>query len=348
MSVVGPGAALPREAGASSRWAVRVRWLRRWGISVMSLTGGLLALFVFRREVPHVGYIVGYLLLLWLLFGLVSQIRQTFTASEKRSRRLVVTAVDYTIQTLFHGILLFLLPPYFASTTFSSVNAVFFALLVGLAVLATFDPWYSALVHPRPWFHGVFFLVSTFGALNLALPLVGVPTGLALILSAWLAVTALAPAVCRAGGWGWRRGVGVTASVAMLAAVGVHIERAAIPPAPLSLVRGALTWDVGNVDAIEPVAGPIPAQALRERGLLAYTAISAPAGLTQRVRHVWRHGGDVVSVVDLAPVRGGRREGFRTWSRKTAFPADSTGRWSVDVATASGQLIGRLSFRVVP
>jgi hypothetical protein len=52
--------------------------------------------------------------------------------------------------------------------------------------------------------------------------------------------------------------------------------------------------------------------------------------------------------VSLSPVRGGRREGFRTYSRKTAFPADPVGRWTVDVTTSAGQLIGRLSFRVIP
>jgi hypothetical protein len=52
--------------------------------------------------------------------------------------------------------------------------------------------------------------------------------------------------------------------------------------------------------------------------------------------------------VDLSPVRGGRREGFRTYSRKAAFPADPAGRWTVDVTTSSGQLVGRLSFRVTP
>ncbi|MGH7355330.1 MAG: DUF2914 domain-containing protein, partial [Candidatus Rokuibacteriota bacterium] len=39
--------------------------------------------------------------------------------------------------------------------------------------------------------------------------------------------------------------------------------------------------------------------------------------------------------------------GFRTWSRKTSFPRDPVGRWTVDVVTDGGQLIGRLSFRVV-
>ena len=52
--------------------------------------------------------------------------------------------------------------------------------------------------------------------------------------------------------------------------------------------------------------------------------------------------------IELTPIEGGRREGYRTFSRKTAFPGDPAGPWTVDVTTASGQLIGRLSFRVVP
>ena len=92
----------------------------------------------------------------------------------------------------------------------------------------------------------------------------------------------------------------------------------------------------------------VSAAEVRQRGLVAYTAIYAPAGLRQRVSHVWRHKGRVIETVGLSPVLGGRREGYRTYSRKTSFPDDSEGRWSVDVVTASGQLIGRLRFRVVP
>jgi hypothetical protein len=296
---------------------------------------------------PNVGWIVGYLLLLWLLFALLTQVRHAFSMSDKRSRRLVVTAVDYTVQTLFHGILLFLLPAYYASTTLTSLNAVFFLVLVAMAVLATFDPWYGAIVHPRPWLHELFFLVSTFGALNLALPLVGIPPHVALVGSAWLSVVALAPALCRRGGWGWWEGLGVTVSVAMVAAVVAHAARAAVPPVPLSLVRSAVAWNVGSIESLEPVTGAISVREARARGLFVYTAIAAPAGLTQPVRHVWRHG-DAVDTVALSPVQGGRREGFRTWSHKTSFPADAPGRWSVDVATASGQLIGRVRFRMVP
>jgi hypothetical protein len=81
---------------------------------------------------------------------------------------------------------------------------------------------------------------------------------------------------------------------------------------------------------------------------VAYTAVYAPAGLNQAVAHVWRRNGEIVNVVPLSLVRGGRTEGFRTYSRKSDFGVDPSGEWSVDVVTASGQLIGRLRFTVTP
>ena len=322
-------------------------FVRRWGISIASFVGGLLTLFVFRRGLPRVGLIVGYLLLLWLLVAVLIQARDTLATSERRTHRFVLTATEYAVQTLYHGVLLFLLPAYWAATTLTSVNVAFFLALVGLALIATFDPWYQALVHPRPWAGYVFFLVSLFGALNLALPLIGVPPVAALAIAAWIAVVALTPAVCRGRAWSWKRGLAVTALLGMLATSAALAGRRAIPPAPLFVADSHLGWNVGTVDSLEPKS-PIPAAALLQNGLIAYTAIYAPAGLKQPVDHVWRLEGQLINVIRLTPVEGGRREGYRTFSRKTSFPADPRGRWTVDVATATGQLIGRLRFRVAP
>jgi hypothetical protein len=322
-------------------------FVRRWGISIASLVGGLLTLFVFRRGLPRVGLIVGYLLLLWLLVAVLIQVRDTLATSERRTHRFVLTATEYAVQTLYHGVLLFLLPAYWAATTLTSVNVGFFLALVVLALIATFDPWYKALVHPRPWAGYVFFLVSLFGALNLALPLIGVPPVAALAIAAWIAVVSLTPAVCRARAWSWKRGLAVTSLLGLLAMSAALAGRRAIPPAPLFVADSHLGWNVGTVDSLEPKS-PIPAAALLQNGLIAYTAIYAPAGLKQPVDHVWRLEGQVINVIRLTPVEGGRREGYRTFSRKTSFPADPRGRWTVDVTTATGQLIGRLRFRVAP
>ena len=322
-------------------------WIAEWGVSFASLTGGVLTLFVFRRGLPNVAWIVGYLLLLWLVFAVLVELRQPLAESGRRTGRLVVTAADYTIQTLYHGLLLFVLPAYYASATFTSRNVVFLGLLVLLAVLATFDPWYRAIVQPRPWLGYVFFVVSIFAALNVALPLVGLPPIGALMASAFVASLAITPVVRRAGGRTWRAALRVTVALGVVAAALAAVGRAWIPPAPLFMARAAIVWDLPDLDAIEALPTTLSAGEVKERGLVAYTAIYAPAGLRQSVSHVWRHRGRVIEVVSLAPVLGGRREGYRTYSRKTSFPDDAEGRWSVDVVTASGQLIGRLRFRIV-
>lgn len=333
-----------------SRWeAVKtqyplLRWVAGWGVSVGSLLGGLATLFVFRRGLPHVGWIVGYLLLLWFLFTVFTQIRQSL---EEHGRRLVITAADYTIQTLYHGLLLFILPGYYASTTLSSVNVWFFLLLIGLALLTSVDPWYRALVHPRRWAGHVLFAVSVFAALNVALSLVGAQPIWALEGSAVLSALALTPGLRRFGG-SWKAAWMRSGCLAVLAAVLLWYLRAGIPPAPLHLARATAARTVAGMEPVEPFTSASVGQVREWGGMVAYTAVYAPAGLHQPIAHVWRNDGKLVATIPLSPVRGGRAQGFRTYSRKGDLGPDPVGRWTVDVVTASGQLVGRLRFAVTP
>ena len=123
-------------AGLDDRypWVGRL-W--RWGISVCSLGLGLATLFVFRRGLPHVGWIVGYLLLLWVIFAMVTELR---AALEQRGRRLVVDASEYVIVSLCHGLLLFVLPAYYASATVTSANVVVLAGVAAAALVTSVDP----------------------------------------------------------------------------------------------------------------------------------------------------------------------------------------------------------------
>jgi hypothetical protein len=346
-----PAAPLPdpfvrRRTVAVLDWPAWRAFLTRWAISVLSLVGGLAALFVFRRGVPHVGWIVGYVVVLWLLFTVLTQTRARLLSGR---RRVVVAAADYTIQTLYHGLLLFVLPGYLAATTFDGITLPFFLVLAGAALLTTVDPWYQALVHPHPWRSRAFFAFALFAGLNVALPLVGVPPAWALAGSAVLAGLAPTPAfVERAGSWPGALGRAGLSAVLALAAAWTLMP--AIPPAPLALVHPTMARAVTELEPVDPVAASISARTLLAwGGLVAYTPVAAPAGLRQPIVHRWRHDGRVVTTVRLpTPVLGGRVAGFRTHSRKADFPADPRGRWSVDVVTASGQLIGRLRFTVVP
>jgi Family of unknown function (DUF5924)/Protein of unknown function (DUF2914) len=326
-----------------------VGWLGGWPISVVSLALGVVVLFVFRRGLPHVGWIVGYLLLLWLLFVLITQLRAPWL---ERGRRLALTAADYTIQTLYHNLLLFVLPAYYAAATLDSFNAAFPAAVAAGAILTAIDPIYRRLVHPRPWLNHTLLGFSIFAALNVALPLIGLQPFLALEGSAMLAALALAPAFRRQGAaFGWLRAHALALVVAALALVLVWYGRALVPPAPLFLARAVAARGVSDLEPVEPVAnGAVSAATVLEWGeLAAYTAVYAPAGVRQPIAHVWWRDGERLARVFLpTPVMGGRREGFRTYSRFTDLRPPIAGRYRVDVVTASGQLIGRLRFTVIP
>jgi hypothetical protein len=325
-----------------------VGWLGGWPISIVSLVLGLAVLLVFRRGLPHVGWIVGYLLLLWLLFVLITELRAPLS---ERGRGLVLSAADYTIQTLYHNLLLFVLPAYYAAATLDSPNMVFPALVAAGAFVTAIDPLYRRLVHPRPWLNHALLGFSIFAALNVALPLVGTQPILALLGSAVLAAFALAPAFRREGGLGWLRAHALALAVAALALALVWFGRGLVPPAPLFLARAVAARGVAELEPLEPMAhGVVAAATVLEWGELAvYTAVYAPAGVRQLIAHVWWRDGQRLARVALpTPVMGGRRQGFRTFSRFTDLKPPVAGRYRVDVVTASGQLIGRLRFTVTP
>jgi Family of unknown function (DUF5924)/Protein of unknown function (DUF2914) len=322
-------------------------WLRRWGISIASLALGLATLFVFRRGLPHVGWIVGYLLLLWLVFAVLAEARAPL---EERGQGLVVGAAEYTIQTLYHNLLLFVLPAYWASATLTSPNALFLAGVAAGAALTAVDPFYRALARDHRWIQHAFLAFSIFAALNVALPLVGVRPGVSLLGSAALAGLALTPAFRHRGVIGWARAHALALVVAIAAIGLVWVGRGLVPPAPLFLAAKQAARDVQDLVPVDPIAGSVPAATVAEWGgaLAAYTAVHAPAGLREAIEHVWWKNGRVIARVPLSPVEGGRAQGFRTWSRKSDLGAPLQGEYAVDVRTASGQLIGRLTFTVTP
>jgi hypothetical protein len=319
-------------------------------VSAWSLALGSLTLFVFRRGVPHVGWIIGYLLLLWLLWAGLTALRGPLLARGARGATVVVGATEYAIQTLYHNLLLFVTPAYYASATLTSGNAVFLA-AVGLGALVTaVDPWYRRLVDARPWLSHALFGFAIFAGLNVALPLVGVPPTRALVLAGALAGLALTPEIRRRGDLAWPRAAGRAALLAAAAAVLAWSARALVPPAPLFVSSAVVARTVAGLEPVDPVPdGRIAAATVAAWGeLTAFTPVHAPSGLMQPIAHAWSRNGGPLGRIPLSPVLGGRAEGFRTWSRRRDLAAPLEGRYTVDVVTASGQLIGRLRFTVMP
>ena len=322
------------------------RWIRHWGASIASLALGLWTVFVFRRGTPHVALIVGYLLLLWLLVAVAAEI---WGPAPNRRRRFVVTAVEYAIQTLYHNLLLFVLPAYWAASTLGSPNGGFIVAVGVAALLTAIDPWYAALVNRWTWVKHALLGFSVFAALNVALPLVGVRPFAALMGSAALSALGLTPALRRHTDMSWQRAATATLVLAAAAVLLVWYGRAAVPPAPLFLARAVAARDVTGLEPVDPVPGVVPEATVRGwGGIAAYTAVYAPVGLRQPISHVWTRDGELIARIPMVTIEGGRQQGFRTWSRHKELSGPLAGRYTVDVLTASGQLIGRLQFQITP
>jgi hypothetical protein len=217
------------------------------------------------------------------------------------------------------------------------------------ALVTAIDPWYAVVVHPRRWLNQALLGFSIFAALNVALPLLGIRPILALEGAAALTAVAMMPVFRERGAQTWRQAYARATVFAVAAMAAVWLGRAVVPPAPLFVARATAARGVTMLEPVEPAESPIPAQTVAEwGGIAAYTAVYAPAGLRQPIEHVWWKNGQLLGRVPLSPLLGGRKEGFRTYSRKTDLNQPYEGRYRVDVVTASGQLIGRLRFTVSP
>ena len=134
-----------------------------------------------------------------------------------------------------------------------------------------------------------------------------------------------------------------------------------LPPLPLALSDAGIYHSIRRAGADyevtaeeEPAAwralfGTFPVEHVQAGArLYAYSAIFAPYRLSTRIEHRWEWRNPATGswtpqqTVPIA-IRGGRDEGFRAYSVKTAPRA---GAWRVNITTADGRAIGRIRFSV--
>ncbi len=323
-------------------WA---RWVQRWGISLGSLALGLVTLLVFRRGIGYFPWFVGYLLLLWLAAVVFAETRRELAA---RGPKLLWRALDYTVQTLFHGLLVFLLPIYYGSTTLASANVGFLLFLAVAAVLTSVDPWYRAILTRYRRVEILLFGFGLFASLNVAFPLVGVQTTWALPLTGILSLLVLTPVLHRGPKRSWPGALLRAGLWGVVAALLLWLLRAYIPPVPMQMTRGTFARSVSLLEPQETFTTLPVSEARAWGGLTAFTAIAAPAGLHEPIYHVWQKDGTIVARVPLALMGVEHPGGFRTYSRKTGLGINPAGSWTVDVLTTYDQLIGRIRLTVTP
>ncbi|MDO8564428.1 MAG: DUF2914 domain-containing protein [bacterium] len=136
-----------------------------------------------------------------------------------------------------------------------------------------------------------------------------------------------------------------------------------IPPIPLSLEHIGVYHKVERISGgrydteFEPPAWYALGRETSSRfhrvageQVFVMSSVYAPAKLTTDIIHEWSYYDEeaeawVTTNLIRFPISGGREEGFRGFSFKESI---APGKWRVDVETPRGQVIGRISFEVIP
>ena len=315
-------------------------------LAVVSFALGVASFLLVNRQNNSAAVIAGILLACWVWLMMENLV------TDKIARRFNIQipppVLRYVTQIIHQESLFFVLPFFFVTTTWNSGQPVFIGLL-GIAALASvIDPLYFRWLAARQVLFMALHTLTLFAVLLTALPVILHLTTFQTYSFATAATVLLAiPTLVRAvpDGTGWRGWLKLVMVIGVLSAT-LWFARYWVPPATLWLtdVHVSQTLDEYSRTPGEETKTLSKEQLLAE-GLYAYTAIRAPRGLAEDVFHVWMHEGQEIDRIP-PKIRGGREEGYRTWSHKTVFPDQLAGKWQVRVVTEGGQLIGVVRFTV--
>jgi hypothetical protein len=312
-----------------------------WLLPALSFAAGWLGFLLVQRG-QEVARIIALLALLgWFWLLLEPWVRRRL---ERRRQRVGNFVVNFITQSLQQELLFFSLPFLIGSTQRDAGQIAFTGLVGVAAVLSTIDPVYERVIATRAARRMSFHAYCSWIAALVVLPMVllvpverALPISL-LAVSGWLLVT-LPLSLYSMPRWRTR----VAWIAGMIAVPLLFWEmRAQVPAAGLAVTDARLT------QTIEGLTPGTPVRRVRQdelaQGVIAFAAIRAPAGLSQEVVFEWRHNGERERIA--VEIHGGKVDGFRAYSRKQIFPADSVGLWTVDVLTPQAQLLRRLRFVV--
>jgi hypothetical protein len=267
----------------------------------------------------------------WLLLAALSILEAA------SSRALVARAARFGAAFGSQSLLqlcLFFAAPFFIRAAAIPAHWGFVGVVVAAAAVTLWTPLSDALLR-RPAPAAALQAIATFAGLDCVLPLLGLSNRASLVIATlWSAAGLPLIALTR------KARLRSSIVVALALTLGIIAGGARfVPPAPLRFVTGQMGTRVVDRRVMDPAASfHAPPQ------LVCFTAIAAPRGLRDRLRHVWRQDHKLRGDVPLE-IRGGRAQGFRTWSTHRGV---GPGTWTCTVETESGQLLGRVSATVDP
>jgi hypothetical protein len=308
-----------------------------WLHSVWALLFGLCVMWLGSKNFTYLRIIVFQISFIWLssLFLPVLINRSWFSPVWRERVRLVV---NYFNKNFYQQLLFFLLPIYYASTTLGSRNMVFLVILSISALLSTLDIFYDRYLSVRWQLSTIFFAFNLFASINVMLPLLwSVNHRWALWISAILALIGFDSMIYRLSGLAGRSAKLLLGGAAIALLLMITIFAPFIPPAPLALASSQFGKSVRSLR----IVGPLDTIPETPGTICVMTAIKAPLGLEEGVRHRWYLNGEQIFVSKDFSFTGGNKDGYRIWTQIT-WNKDFHGNiLTVDVETKNGQLIGR-------
>lgn len=355
---------LERAKGFLKKHGRKLWWLH----SAYALGLGISVIVFAQKGFEHARWLAITVSAAWMLVVVFFRLfgsgkKQTPMAGATPKAKLRFFAMTYALKNLYQGMLFFLLPFYFKSTSFTSPNVWFVVLLGVCALLSTLDIVFDRVLFKFRVLASIFHAVALFGVLNLVVPALFPDTRTLVSLLVATAITVL-------GFWTihvdyhmlkdkrWIAAFGVSLAAAV---GGVYAARTVIPPVPMYVAHGAVGPMVLKDGRLGMEVRDLHSSVVDK--LIAITDVVVPGGKGDRLVHVWRHDGHefhrasesssmVPFVVDEESATKDKQKDkgtVRLRSQLTGgqLPKNVVGSWTVDVETQDGQLVGRVAFNVV-
>jgi hypothetical protein len=340
-------------AGVRARVFLRKHGKKLWWVhSVYALGLGCSVVAFAQKGFEHARWLSVSLGAAWLLVVAIFRLgaaRAAHDTTAPAKAKLRFFMMTYVLKNLYQGMLFFLLPFYWKSSTLGSYNGIFVVLLGVFAVLSTVDLVFDRVLMRWAVVGALFHGLTLFACLNLVIP--------ALLPETRTLYTLLSAAGAAAIGF-WTIHLRTTlvrdVRYLLLLAVslglglfGTYEARRGIPPVPMYMSSGAVGPTLLPDGRLAMEVTSLHAAVLRE--VIAVTDVVVPGGKGDRLVHVWRHDGvELHRAAEETSRVQGPSGAVRLRSALFAenLPEDLAGPWTVDVETDDGQLVGRVSFRV--
>lgn len=339
------------------RFAEENHKLLWWGHSFYALgLGALVVMFAangFQQARILAATLGGAFLLLLVLFRLFGHgEQQKAKVGGKKALKWGFLGMTYVLKNLYQGMLFFVLPFYWQSSSFDSVNAWFVCLLGVLAILSTLDLFFDEILMRYRALAAVFYAVTLFACANLVIPAFfeRVPALVALLASTALSIFGFGFLHFPTKAFKERRVWVLLGVASLLGLVVMYVGRVAMPPVPLYVTHAGVGFDEATDGRLALEVTRL--QHHRLRTLTAVSEVGMPGGQGDSLRHVWKRVGEQTSTERMAEVKHVSEDKVVRLTSSLQFDeasaSQAVGTWVVDIVTSDDQIVGRTRFEVLP